>query len=142
MRPSRHNTYLEMAFTLSRRGTCSRRQVGAVIVRNNHICSGGYVGSPQGQPHCIDEGVGCLIGKDGGCLRTIHAEANAIAWAAKTGQATEGGEIYCTASPCLPCAKLIIAAGITSLYYLDGYRDNTGLELLFDNKLLITQMLR
>lgn len=131
---------MDMALVIAKRSTCKRKQVGCVIVRDNHISSAGYVGSPRGMPHCID--VGCLIGPDNGCLRTLHAESNAIAWAAAKGQVISKGILYSTTAPCLSCAKLVIGAGIQELFYLESYRERAGLELLFEYGLKITQLFR
>jgi dCMP deaminase len=118
----------EMAVIASKRSTCSRKQVGAIIALDGRVLSLGYAGSPAGTPHCLDEG--CILGPDGGCIRTVHAELNAIAFAAKQGIALIGSTMYCTDSPCLGCAKAIINAGITDVRYLREYRDVTPLELL------------
>jgi dCMP deaminase len=119
---------LRMAEISSMRGTCNRKQVGAIIARDTRVISSGYVGSPPGTPHCLD--AGCIIGPEGGCIRTQHAEANAIAFAAKKGIATEGSTLYVTLSPCIACAKLIIAAGIIQVVYITKYRDESGLNYL------------
>jgi len=127
-RPSAEQLLMETAVVWSKRGTCNRKAVGAVISRDTRIVATGYVGSPPGEPHCLD--AGCLIGPSGGCERTQHAEANAIAFAARNGIRIGGCEMYTTLSPCLPCAKLILAAGIDKLFYLVQYRDNAGLDYL------------
>jgi len=108
-------------------GTCHRLQVGAVIVRDGRIISSGRNGAASGQPHCkIEE---CF--PDGpACRRAVHAEANAIAFAARHGVATEGCAIVSTDSPCLDCARLIINAGIKAVYYSREYRDVKPLEEL------------
>lgn len=110
------------------RSSCNRRHVAALIVREGRILSMGYAGSPSGTPHCIDQG--CIIGPDGGCIRTQHAEMNAISWAARTGIATENADMWVSCTPCLNCAKLIINAGIKHVYALDEYRITEGVELL------------
>lgn len=125
-RLDRKQFYAEQVRLYQRRSTCLRLQVGAVIVREGRIISGGYNGAPSGMPHCNTTN----CGPDKPCTRTIHAEANAIAFAAKYGIATEGCGIWCTDSPCLDCAKLLINSGITSLTYLREYRDRTPLDLL------------
>jgi dCMP deaminase len=102
--------------------------VGAVIARDGRIISTGYVGAPSGLPHCLD--VGCQTGPDGGCTRTVHAEANAIAVASRYGTRTNGAVLYCTHGPCNPCAKLIINAGILRVAYEHAYRDGSGTALL------------
>jgi len=121
-----------------RRSTCKRSKIGAVIAKGGRIISSGYCGSPPGAPHCID--IGCEIGPDGGCLRTIHAEANAIAWSARKGTSTEGATLYTTMSPCYSCAKLILSAGITRVVYLEEYRDTTGIQLLKERGVEVTRL--
>ncbi len=102
------------------RSTCDRKHVGAVIVRNKHILATGYNGSISGLDHC-DE-VGHLM-EDGHCVRTVHAEANAIVQAARSGTSLEGAWIYVTASPCFNCFKLIANAGIRRIAFGEFYRD-------------------
>jgi len=128
VRISRAALYMAMAQLLAMRGTCTRARVGAVVVKDGRVISTGYVGSPSGTPHCID--VGCEIGPGGGCIRTVHAEANAIAFAAKYGIALEGSTMYCTLSSCRKCAELIINSGIKEVVYLNEYRDMAGPDLL------------
>lgn len=97
-------------------------------MQDKHVIGHGYNGAPAGLPHC-DE-VGALIGEDGSCARCVHAEANAIAWAARRGTPLLGATLYATHTPCLSCAKLIIAAGITEVHALEKYRLPEGVELL------------
>jgi dCMP deaminase len=127
-RISRDQMLMEMAIIASKRSTCSRKHVGAIIAIEGRPVSVGYAGAPAGLPHCLDHG--CLTGPDGGCIRTQHAEANAIAFAARKGIATERATLYTTVSPCLACAKLIINAGIEEVWFLELYRKMEGLELL------------
>ncbi|MFA5543531.1 MAG: dCMP deaminase family protein [Bacilli bacterium] len=127
-RISRHRLNIEIAKLISQRGTCNRAKVGCVIVKEGRIVSTGYVGSPSGLPHCIDDG--CIIGEDGGCVRTVHAEAGAIAFAAKAGISLQESIMYVTLSPCLSCSKLIINAGIRRVIFLEQYRKTDGIELL------------
>jgi dCMP deaminase len=127
-RPSRDELGIRLATVYSLRGTCLRAQVGAVISRDGRAISAGYVGAPAGQPHCTD--VGCELGRNGGCTRTVHAEANAIGFAARAGASTDGATIYTTHSPCYDCAKLIINAGIVRVCFDTPYRDPRGIELL------------
>ena len=110
---------MSTAELFSLRGTCTRLQVGAVVVKDGRIVSTGYVGSAPGAPHCID--VGCVV-VDGHCIATIHAEANAIASAARFGISLQGATIYCTHSPCKTCAKLIASAGIEEFVYAVPYK--------------------
>jgi dCMP deaminase len=115
------NTYfMKIARQVASRATCDRKHVGAVLVRDRVILSTGYNGSLRGLPHC-DE-VGHLM-EDGHCVRTIHAEANALVQAARNGIATEGAEAYVTASPCFSCFKLLANAGIRRIHYGEFYRD-------------------
>ena len=117
---------MQIAHIVAQRMTCVRLQVGAVIARKGRIISMGYGGAPQGLPHCGPDV--CDMTKP--CERTIHAEQNAIAFAARFGIETEGATMYCTHSPCLPCAKLIINTGITRLVYAEEYRKTEGIDLL------------
>ena len=127
-RMDRDETLIRVAVVLSNRGTCLRAKVGAIISKDGRIISTGYVGSPRGLPHCTD--VGCDISEYSGCVRTVHAEANAIAFAARYGISTEGAELHCTHSPCGQCAKLLINAGIVRIVYEMEYRDSKPLGLL------------
>ncbi len=112
--------FMAIAKQVATRSTCDRKHVGAVIVREKTILSTGYNGSVRGLPHCDD--VGHLM-ENGHCVRTVHAEANAIAQAARNGVSVRDGEIYVTASPCFNCFKLIVNAGITKIFYGEFYRD-------------------
>lgn len=112
--------FMKIAEQVATRSTCDRRHVGAVIVRDRTILSTGYNGSLPGTPHCDD------IGHDlenGHCVRTVHAEANAIAQAARNGVRIDGSELYVTHSPCLTCFKLVANSGIKTIYYSEFYRD-------------------
>lgn len=120
-RVSWHEYFMNIAEQVATRSTCDRKHIGAVIVRDKTILSTGYNGSLRGAPHC-DE-----IGHDmenGHCMRTVHAEANAIAQAAKHGIMIDNAELYVTASPCLTCFKLVANAGISVIYYKEFYRDD------------------
>ena len=117
--------FMNIAREVATRSTCVRKHVGAVIVREKTILSTGYNGSIKGLPHC-DE-VGCEM-VDGHCVRTTHAEANAIVQAAKNGIQINQSEIYVTASPCYDCFKLIANAGIEIIYYDEFYRDKRIIE--------------
>lgn len=113
--------FMAQSVLLSLRSTCSRLAVGATIVRDTRIIAGGYNGSVSGDSHCIDEG--CYV-VDNHCVRTIHAEMNAILQCAKFGVPTEGAELYVTHFPCLQCTKMILQAGITKIHYLTDYRND------------------
>ena len=125
-RITRQQMLLEIATTVSKRSTCLRLQVGAVVAIEGRVLSMGYNGSPSGLEHCSFEY--CKI--DSPCKRTIHAEANAIAFAARHGVPIKGSELFVTHSPCLDCAKLIINSGIVKVTYILAYRDPAPLELL------------
>ncbi len=118
-RISRDELLMGMAQTVAMRGTCERLRVGAIVSRDGRSISEGYVGSPPGMPHCIDEG--CVMENDH-CIGTTHAEINALLFAARNGIATNGAEIFITHSPCYSCAKAIVTAGITRVVWFNEYR--------------------
>ena len=118
-RPDRESFLMGLAEVYSLRSSCTRARVGAVLVREGRPIAAGYNGSPAGTPSCYDEG--CQIGPSGSCERTIHAEANAISTAARLGISTAGAELYCTFSPCMVCARLVIGSGIRRVIYRDVY---------------------
>ncbi len=119
-RVSWHKYFMNIAEQVATRSTCSRKNVGAVIVRDKTILSTGYNGSLRGAPHCDDAGHDM---ENDHCVRTVHAEANAVAQAAKHGVRIDEAEIYVTASPCLTCFKLIANSGIRKVYFMEFYRD-------------------
>ena len=110
----------------SSRSTCDRKHVGAVVVRDRIILATGYNGSIRGLAHCDDEG---HMMEDGHCVRTVHAEANAIVQAARNGVRLENGDIYVTASPCFGCFKLIANSGIRRIVFGEFYRDERIFKL-------------
>lgn len=122
-RPTWDEYFLDIAFSVAERSTCDRAHVGSVLVREKRILATGYNGSPAGLPHC-DE-VGHLI-IDGHCVRTLHAEQNAIIQAALHGISTEGATAYVTHQPCLTCAKMLINAGIQRVVYAGNYLDENS----------------
>jgi dCMP deaminase len=115
-----HEYFMNIAEQVGTRSTCDRKHIGAVIVRDKTILSTGYNGSLRGAPHC-DE-IGHDMENDH-CIRTVHAEANAIAQAARHGVMVDGAELYVTASPCLTCFKLMVNSGIKAVYFSEFYRD-------------------
>ncbi|MCU0291314.1 MAG: dCMP deaminase family protein [Thermoanaerobaculaceae bacterium] len=121
--------FMNLAVQAATRSTCPRKAVGAVIVRDRAVLATGYNGSIRGLPHCTD--VGCLM-VNGHCVRTVHAEANAILQAAKHGVRLDGAEIYVTASPCWDCFKHIANAGINRVLYGEFYRDERIIEFARD----------
>ena len=116
--------YLEMARIWAKNSYCTRRQVGALVVKNNMIISDGYNGTPSGFENVCEDNNG--ITKP----YVLHAEANAITKLARSNNNSEGATIYITASPCIECAILIIQAGIKRVVYGEKYRLTDGIELL------------
>jgi len=135
-RPSWHQYFMTITRQVAERSTCKRAKVGAVIVRDKNILATGYNGAPAGMPHCID--VGCLMYQsktpngetEENCFRTIHAEMNAIAQAAKNGSTIKDASIYITHTPCIHCLKVLVNTGIKSIYYEKPYKLHTLDELL------------
>jgi len=127
--------FMTIAYQVATRATCDRKHVGAVIVRDKTVLSTGYNGSIRGLGHCDDEG---HLMEDGHCVRTVHAEANAIAQAARNGVRIDAASIYVTASPCWGCFRLIANSGLTQIAFGEFYRDprifeyseRLGIELL------------
>jgi dCMP deaminase len=128
-RPSWDDYFTKIAFTVAERSTCDRAHVGAVVVRDRRILTTGYNGAPAGLHHC-DE-IGHLI-IDGHCVRTLHAEQNAIIQAALHGVSIAGSTIYVTHQPCLNCAKMIINAGIRRVVYAGNYPDQHSLQFFHE----------
>ena len=118
-RPSWDDYFLGLVDQVAARATCDRGKSGCVVVRDKRIICTGYVGSPPGMPHCDDAGheLRKVLDEDGTvrqhCVRTVHAEQNAICQAARYGLSLEGTTLYCTMEPCRVCAQLIVSAGIT-----------------------------
>lgn len=129
-RISRDFMFAKIAYIVAARSTCPRARVGAVLVKDNRIISTGYNGAPSGLHHCDD--FGCEIDDNGSCTRTVHAEANVIAFAAKNGIPTQGSTLYTTVAPCYTCAKLLINAGVKEVVYMEPYRLDDGLRILAD----------
>jgi dCMP deaminase len=127
-RPSRDDTCMTIAQAVGLRGTCLRRSIGAILVRDGRVISSGYNGAPSGHPHC--DMMTCGGGELDGCLRTVHAELNAILFAARAGVSTERAVLYTTCCPCGDCAKAIINAGISEVIYSEPYRNNQAFALL------------
>lgn len=135
-RLSWHQYFMTITRQVAERSTCKRAKVGAVIVRDKNILATGYNGAPAGMPHCID--VGCLIYQsktpngdtEENCFRTIHAEMNAIAQAAKNGASIKDASIYITHTPCIHCLKVLVNTGIKSIYYEIPYKLHTLEEIL------------
>lgn len=124
---------MQIAHLVATRATCPRRSVGAVIVRDRRILATGYNGAPRGLPHCPPGGPehdwpeGCM--RAGHCIRSLHAEQNALLQAAQIGISCDGASIYVTCQPCNTCAKMLINAGIRRVIYEGDYPDAFSLEL-------------
>lgn len=130
--------FMLQAVLLSLRSTCERLSVGAILVRDKRVIAGGYNGAVSGDDHCID--VGCYV-VDGHCLRTIHAEMNAVLQCSKFGIPTDGAEIYVTDFPCLQCTKSLLQAGIKKMYYMRNYHnDDYAIRLLKRKKVAVEQV--
>ena len=144
--------FLNVARMIGALGTCDRKRVGAVITKDGRCVSWGFNGAPPGIPHCEENQHGWQdvfnefpLGKgkppepwltrkleEQGCRNSTHAEANALAFAARQGISTDGGTLYVTVSPCEVCARLLIAAGIERVVYAEKYRDESGIMLLLE----------
>lgn len=156
-RISRDQMFIGICQMVAQRSTCLRSQVGAIIIKDGRVVSMGYNGPVAGMPACVEpppmweectDGLGGRYDTMGwelkqardklkesfcqgpGCTRSCHAETNAIAFAARSGVAVEGCTMYCTMSPCINCAKVIVNSGIKELKYLEEYRDTSGIDLL------------
>lgn len=136
-RPSWDEYFLEIMDAVAKRATCDRGRSGCVIARDRRILATGYVGSPAGTPHCDKVGHELMeaLNADGTiskhCVRTAHAEQNAIAHAARLGIALEGGTLYCKMTPCYACAKMIINAGIERVVSLNDYHASQRTKAIF-----------
>lgn len=120
--------FMVQAALLASRSTCKRLSVGAVLVRDKRIIAGGYNGAVSGDDHCIDEG--CYL-RDEHCVRTIHAEMNAILQCARFGMSTDGASLYVTDFPCLQCTKSLLQAGIKEINYIRNYHnDDYAMKLI------------
>lgn len=133
-RPGWDEYFMEITLLVSKRSTCLRRSVGALIVKDKKILTTGYNGAPSGLKHCGD--VGCLRDKLGipsgqrsEICRGLHAEQNAIIQAAYHGVSIKGSTLYCTTYPCSTCMKMLINSGIKRIVYREGYPDQLSKQL-------------
>lgn len=124
-RPDWDEYFLKLAMLASERATCPRMHCGCVLVKSKDVVSTGYNGSIPGDKHCED--IGCLI-VDNHCVRTVHAEMNALVQAAKRGHSIEGATAYVTNMPCTTCAKALIAAGIKRVVVFSDFHDTLATE--------------
>jgi dCMP deaminase len=127
-KPSFDEIYMNLATDLSARSHCVRAQVGAVLTKDTRIISIGYNGPPPGTHNCDEEWpeTGCDKDSRGSCSLALHAEENAILFATKNGSNIEGATLYCTLSPCIACARLILSSGIKMVVYKDSYAEYKG----------------
>lgn len=127
-RPSWDDYFMAVCRIVAARSTCDRLHAGAVLVKDNRIISTGYNGSPPGLPHCDDAG---HLKENGHCVRTIHAEHNALLQAAVIGgTSTEGATLYTLYSPCIHCTKYIVAARVKRVVIGKIYRNNVVMDYL------------
>jgi len=144
-RPSWEEYFMDIALLVSKRSTCLRRAVGALIVKDKRILSTGYNGAPSGIRHCAE--LGCLrktlniaSGERHELCRGIHAEQNAIIQAAYHGVSIQGAMLFCTNLPCSICTKMIINAGLKKIYYQSGYADELSANLLDEAKIEVCKL--
>ena len=138
--------FLMITRQVAERSTCLRAKVGAVIVRDRSIVATGYNGAPAGMPHCLD--VGCLVYRsetpDGeieeNCFRTIHAEINAIAQAARNGSAIRDAAVYITHSPCIHCLKTLVNTGIKQIFFEKPYKLHTLTDIVRHTEVKLDQV--
>ncbi len=136
-RPSWDDYFMEVCEAIAKRATCDRGRSGCVIAKDNQILVTGYVGAPSGLPHCDEVGhqMKRLIHEDGRvtmhCVRTVHAEQNAICQAARRGVALDGATLYCKMTPCRTCAMLLINCGIKRVVCAKRYHDADDSEAMF-----------
>ncbi len=126
--------YLKMAMEWAKLSYCSRRQVGALIVKDRMIISDGYNGTPSGFNNCCEDEEGKTL------WYVLHAEANAILKLAASTQSAKGATLYLTLSPCKECSKLVLQSGIKRLVYIDEYSDNAGIEFLKNHDIEILKI--
>ena len=128
-KPRFDDIFMDLAVNLAKRSHCIKAQVGAVLTRDTRIISIGYNGPPAGTHNCDEEfpGVGCPRDSKGSCSLALHAEQNAILYAAKNGSEIEGATIYVTLSPCIACARIIYSMKIARVVYLNSYAEYKGI---------------
>ncbi|MEA1936106.1 MAG: cytidine/deoxycytidylate deaminase family protein [Thermodesulfobacteriota bacterium] len=144
-RPGWDEYFMDIAELVSRRSTCLRRHVGAVLVKDKRMLATGYNGAPTGVRHCVE--TGCLreqldipSGERHELCRGLHAEQNAIIQAALHGVSTKNAIIYCTNHPCIICSKMIINAGITGIVYKEGYSDKLAEDMLKEAGIKVSKL--
>ncbi len=147
IRPSWDEYFMSIAELVGSRATCSRGRSGCVVVKDRQILVTGYVGSPKGIAHCDDIGheMSKVVNDDGSisehCVRTVHAEQNAITQAAKLGVSLNGATLYCHMTPCYICIKILINAGIKKIIANKDYHQGTRTKKLCEESGIIFQLL-
>ena len=136
-RPHWDEYFLKLAMLASERATCPRMHCGCVIVKNKNVVATGYNGSIPGDDHCED--VGCMV-IDNHCVRTNHAEMNALMQAAKQGNSIDGATAYVTNMPCTTCAKALIGAGIKRIVIFSDYHDTLATEFFAKAKVSVDKI--
>jgi dCMP deaminase len=136
-RPSWDEYFMNIARAVASRSTCSRRSVGAIVVKDKRILATGYNGAPAGLRHCDHAGGADM--RDGHCARSTHAEQNAIVQAAKYGTPIDGATVYCTDQPCLTCAKLLVNAGVHRVVFEGEYPDELAVEIFDEARIELSQ---
>ncbi len=144
-RPTWDEYFLEVAGLVSKRATCLRRKVGAVLVKDKRILATGYNGAPSGLKHCLD--IGCLrqqlkipSGQRHELCRALHAEQNALIQASLYGISTKGSTLYASNQPCVICAKMLINAGIKEIVVAQGYPDKMAMDFLKEAKIKVRRI--
>lgn len=136
-RPNWDEYFMKLAMLASERATCPRMHCGCVLVKDREVVATGYNGSIPGDAHCED--VGCLV-VDNHCVRTNHAEMNAIVQAARKGHIVDGGTAYVTNMPCTTCAKALIAAGIKRVVVFSDYHSTLATDFFAKAKVVIDKV--
>ena len=136
-RPNWDEYFMKLAMLASERATCPRMHCGCVLVKDREVVATGYNGSIPGDAHCED--VGCLV-VDNHCVRTNHAEMNAIVQAARKGHIIDGGTAYVTNMPCTTCAKALIAAGVKRVVIFSDYHTTLATDFFVKGKVQIDKI--
>lgn len=136
-RPDWDKYFLKLAMLASERATCPRMHCGCVLVKNKDVIATGYNGSIPGDDHCDD--IGCLM-VENHCMRTVHAEMNALIQAAKRGHAVAGASAYVTNMPCTTCAKALITAGIKRVIIFSDYHDTLATDFFAKGGVVIDKI--
>ena len=144
-RPSYDEYFMEMAHVVAKRSTCLRRKVGAILVKDKHILSTGYNGAPKGHKHCSFEG--CLrekqmvpSGERHEICRGLHAEQNVVIQAAVFGIPIKNSMLYCTNTPCVVCAKMLINAGVKEIIFSGDYPDDLAKKMLDESNIKLRKI--